>query len=140
MSAVVQKDSRVAKQGFLDAVKRLEAAVDRGVDGSDHVYISIAEAGDWLDSIAHKTNNLSSDVDVQAVVFARHRTHHHLASISYYDDERGTHLWRPATQLPEDERHKDEEHKSFYATRLAGRPVLEVFTRLVPLVRAATPR
>ena len=45
MSAVVQKDLRVAKQGFLQAAKRLETAVDRGADGSDDVYISIAEAG-----------------------------------------------------------------------------------------------
>jgi hypothetical protein len=34
----------------------------------------------------------------------------------------------------------DDKHKPFYAERLSGKPVLEVFERLVPLVAAATPR
>jgi hypothetical protein len=141
MSAVVQKDIRVAKRGFLQAVTRLQTAAAQGGLGSDDVYISIAEAGDWLDTLTDKTS-LSDDIDVQAVVFGRHRTHHHLASIAYYDEEQGTHLWRPETQLPEPEREwqKDERHKAFYAKRLASKPVLEVFERLVPLVESATPR
>jgi hypothetical protein len=131
LSAVVQKDIRVAIKGYLRALDRLEVAVAKGPDEPDDVYISIAEATNWLVSIAERTS-LSGNVDVQAVVFARHRTHHHLASVSYYDEARAAHLWRPVTQLPEpeDAQYMDDKRKPFYAERLAGEPVLDVFARI----------
>jgi hypothetical protein len=138
ISAVVQKDVRVAKRGFLKAVERLETAVAEGPDGADDVYISIAEAADWLDSLSAHTD-ISSNVDAQAVLFARHRTHHQMASIAYFDENSDTHVWRPVTQLPEPEevQHRGDKIKPFYSKRLAGKPVLEVFTRLKPVVASA---
>jgi hypothetical protein len=139
MSAVVQKDIKVAKRGYRDAVDRLEGAVAAGGDQGDAVYIAIAEAANWLDSLADWMK-LSGNVDVQAVVFARHRTHHHLASIAYFDERSGAWVWRPASQLPvpEDARHSDETRKPSYVNRLEGHSVLEVFRRLHPVIAAAS--
>jgi hypothetical protein len=130
-----------APGGVLKAVERLETAIARGPDGADDVYISIAEAADWLHSLSDQTD-ISGNVDAQAVLFARHRTHHQMASNAYYDEDRATHLWRVVTQLPEaqEERNRRENIKPLYVKRLAVKPVVEVFTRLKPIVVSAQPK
>ncbi len=130
--AVVSKDVRVAVKGYFAAVERLRQAVPNGSDDPDEVYIALVDAVSWLTSIA-RAIDLGGNPDVRGVMFARHRSQHHLASITYFDEARGTQLWRPETQLPSDPHHETPKLKRIYRERLADKPVLEVFDRLALL-------
>lgn len=135
LRATISKPRSVVARGFLEAAARLREAVTRPED-PDAVYIALAEAANWLDSLsADKETGLYGDVDVQAVLFARHRSHHHHAAVAYVDGE-GLVLWRPATQLPlpEEEHHRKRKQEDQYVNRLEGKPVEAVFGRLVPKV------
>jgi hypothetical protein len=138
MSAVVQKSIVVAARGYRQASERLAQAVPAAGDDPDEAFIALVETINWLAILAEQTN-LSSDVHVQAVLFARARGHHHMASIAYFDETRGTVVWRPATQLPvpENPRHADAKREAFYSGHLSQQPVLDVFRRLERIVTTA---
>jgi hypothetical protein len=135
VTAVVSKDIRVAIKGYSAAVERLRQAVPNAREEPDDVYIGLFEAAGWLATIATLTN-LGENDDARAVIFARHRSQHHLASITYFDEARGAQLWRPETQLPSDPRHENAKLKRIYRDRLANKPVLEVFDRIGPVIAA----
>jgi hypothetical protein len=129
----VVKHVGVATKGYFAAVERLRQAVLRGSEESDGVYIALVEAIGWL-AVVEKQTTLAGNVDAQAVIFARNVSQHHLPSLTHFDEARGTHVWRPETQLPSDPSYPDAKRKPFYGVHLAGRPVLEVFDRLASLL------
>lgn len=130
MSVSVQKDRSVIVRGYRDAVSRLRDAHDAW--DHDGVYIALTEATNWLHSL-----HVSGNEDIDAVIFARNRSHHHWGSITYPDEDQRVYLWRPASQLPvpPNPRHRDEKREEKYLTRLAGKPLLEVFGCLDAVVR-----
>ena len=91
VSVSIQKHLAVIVRGYRDAVRRLVEA-DRTSDG-DAVHIALTEATNWLDSLAEQTP-VRSDTHVQAVLFARRRSHHQWGAITYRDDA-GVYRWRP---------------------------------------------
>lgn len=117
-------------RGYRDAVRRLVGA-DRTSDG-DAVHIALTEATNWLDSLAEQTP-VRSDTHVQAVLFARQRSHHQWGAITYRDDA-GVYRWRPAGQLPTppDVKHKNPHGEKVYVQHLAGQAVLDVFRHIEP--------
>ena len=66
-------------------------------DALDHdgVYIAFTEATNWLHSL-----DVSGNEDIDALIFARNRSHHHAGSLSYPDEGDRVYRWRPASQLP----------------------------------------
>jgi hypothetical protein len=138
-TAVVEKHVGVVIRGYRLAVERLREAHDR--EDHDGVFIALTEAMNWLASLAD-VSDLSKTEDVGAVIFARNRTHHGLASITYRGESRGLHAWRPATQLPipQDPRHANPKGEKMYVKRLAKQPVLDVFSRLEAVVSKARPK
>jgi hypothetical protein len=139
LGAAVSKHIRVAAKGYFAAVERLRQAVPHGSEEPDDVYIALTEAVSWLWIIANATGNLGENKDAMAVTFARNRSDHHLASMTYFDEDIGTQFWRPETQLPDPPNYPSKETKELYRQRLANKPVLEVFDRLEPVVAALTP-
>jgi hypothetical protein len=135
-SAEVTKQIGVPIHGYRLAVERLREAHNRA--DHDGVFIAVTEAMNWLAALGD-VSSLPKDDDVQAVIFARNRTHHHSASITYPDPTRGVHMWRPATQLPApaNPRHANPKGERLYTERLAQEPVLDVFVRLEPVVSRA---
>jgi hypothetical protein len=129
VSVSVQKDRSVIVRGYRDAVLRLRDLHDAW--DHDGVYIALTEATNWLASLAEQTD-VSGHEDVDAVIFARNRSHHHWGSVTYPDEGQRVYLWRPASQLPvpPDPHHRDEKREEQYVARLAGKPLLEVFGRL----------
>ena len=125
VSVSVQKARGVTVRGYRDAVSRLRAAHDAW--DHDGVYIAVTEATNWLHSL-----NVSGNEDIDAVIFARNRSHHHGGSITYPDEGERVYRWRPASQLPvpPDRRHQDAKREKKYVARLAGKPLLDVFGRL----------
>jgi hypothetical protein len=137
VDAVVSKPVRVAVKGYSAAVERLRQAIPRAREEPDDFYIALVDAVSWLTNVAGAVPDLRENPDVRGVKFARHRSQHHLASITYFDEARGTHpIWRPETQLPFHPDHETPELKQSYTDRLADQPVLEVFDRLAPLLAA----
>jgi hypothetical protein len=138
-TAVVENHLGLVIHGYRLAVERLREAHDR----EDHngVFIALTESMNWLASLAD-VSDLSKTEDVVAVIFARNRTHHVLASIAYRDESRGLHAWRPATQLPipQDARHANPKGEKTYMKRLAEQPILDVFSRLEAVVSKARAR
>jgi hypothetical protein len=129
----VAKALPVPVKGFLIAVGRLRAAPD-----PDAVYIALVEVVNWLSSLENDAR-VSSNMDVQAVGFARDRAHHQWASIV---ESHGGNVWtwRPAESLPEpkDTRYQSLKKRPAYEQRLERKPVLEVFDRLEPLISGLT--
>jgi hypothetical protein len=138
VGTAVSKHIRVAVKGYFASVDRLRQAVPHGSKQPDDVYIALTEAVSWLWIIANATGNLGENKDAVAVTFARNRSDHHLASMTYFDEDEGTQVWRPETQLPDPPKHPNKESKALYKGRLAARPVLEVFDRLEPVVATLT--
>jgi hypothetical protein len=138
VSVSIQKARGVIVRGYRDAVSRLRDAHDAW--DHDGVYIALTEATNWLHSL-----NVSGHEDVDAVIFARNRSHHQWASIAYADEGRRIYLWRPASQLPPPDPgyggKSDKERENKYVTGLAGKPLLEVFGRLddAPVLRQSAP-
>src|SRR5436305_15113347 len=91
---VVEKALWVPTKGYLQAVRRVEAAVSAGL--VDEVFISVTEALQWLTNIAERRAGIKSDQDVQALIYARERAHHQYASTIYADGEDRPWLWRRA--------------------------------------------
>jgi len=125
VSVSVQKARSVIVRGYRDAVSRLRYAHDAW--DHDGVYIALTEATNWLHSL-----NVSGNEDIDALIFARNRSHHQWGSITYPDEAQHVYLWRPGSQLPvpPDPRHRNEKREKQYVSRLAGNPLLEVFDRL----------
>lgn len=130
MSVSVQKARAVIVRGYRDAVSRLRDAHDAW--DHDGVYIALTEATNWLHSL-----NVSGNEDIDALIFARNRSHHHAGSLTYPDEGQRVYLWRPASQLPvpSNPQHRDKKREKKYVARLAGNPLLEVFARLDAAVR-----
>jgi hypothetical protein len=135
----VAKARTVVLRGFLEAVARLRTALEQPEDG-DAVYIALAEAMNWLASLADEDARLQADDDAQAVLFGRHRTHHQHGSIAY-PDEAKCFRWRPASQLPRpgDKRHRHRRRHELYVKHLEGQPVEAVFERLTAKLTGRTP-
>ncbi len=133
----VAKSIAVAKKGFVAAVARFDQAA-KDETQQDEAYIALAEAVNWLDSLAAGTD-LVGNADIQGILFARHRVHHQWASIAYFDAALRALVWRASTQLPcpADPKHAGTKLRPFYDQHLAGQPVLDVFRRVAPLVAAA---
>src|SRR5262249_43798175 len=119
----------------LRALKRLMDAT--AVGDADGVYISVTEATNWLVSIADGST-LKGDQDVEALRHARNRSHHNWASIVFQNDT-GTWLWRPASQLPAptDQKKRGVRLEPIYVRVLEGQPMLDVFGRLASKVASA---
>jgi hypothetical protein len=125
----VSKARTVVARGFLEAVARLRQAVT--TDDGDAVYIALAEAANWLTSLAEDDAALSADEEAQAVLYARHRTQHQHGSTAYRD-EQGGYNWRPASQLPtsRERHHRQLRRRALYVKHLEGQRVEAVFDRL----------
>jgi hypothetical protein len=144
LQAVVVKNTSVAVRGYVQAVRRLQEAISEGRARPDDVYIDIAQAANWLDSIAsfeEFKGTIKGHQLVQGVLFARHRVHHQTASIAYFDDATQTWLWRPASQLPtsEDLKHAHAALERIYTEHLAQRPVVEAFKTIESTLTALRP-
>ncbi len=126
VEAVVSKAPGLQVHAFRRALDRLETAI--GAGNADDVYISLTEATYWLATVAETDKSLKADDDVKAVVFVRGRLYHHTASPTYAD-EHGVWVWRPASHLPYDPKHRRLDLQTIYANRLEGRPITEVLRR-----------
>jgi hypothetical protein len=125
VSVSVQKDRSVLVRGYRDAVSRLRQMHDAW--DHDGIYIALIEATNWLHIL-----DVSGNADIDAMIFARNRSHHQVGSITYADEDQRVYRWRPASQLPVPRKslHQDPKRRKEYVARLAGKPLLEVFDRL----------
>jgi hypothetical protein len=112
--------------GFKSAVTRFRAAEAAG--GVDDAHHAVFEALSWLDSLSSAKKSLVGDVTVKGLLFARARSHHHLASVIELSEGTDTWLWRRASVLPHDESYKNEAGERAYEKVLSGKPVAVALT------------
>ncbi len=124
-------------RGYVQAVRRFEAAASESPEAAWDVYAALFEASHWIDSLASRTD-LASDAQVQAFRFVRHRTHHHFSAAVFFDEASTEWTWGPAANmpLPEDPKYRQEKLERPYEQLLAGRPVREVMHHIEKLVVA----
>jgi hypothetical protein len=127
----------VMVRGYVLATGRLGDAVDRS--HVNDIYAALFEVTNWLESLSERDAGLNSRGDVQAIKFARNRTHHHWASAVQRQDDEWT--WRPLDNLPvpEQPKHRNAKLEPLYVRHLAGRPVVDAFGALEPAVIALAP-
>ncbi len=133
LTLAVSKHIRVTIEGCGRAVERLRNSIDAG--DADGVYISVTEAGAWVSSLADRAH-LKNDPDFSALIYARDRSHHQWASV-VEKPEGEDWKWRAADLLPtsENQHHQGLRDKlPNYRKRLEGKPILEVFERLTPVI------
>ena len=111
--------------------------MDRAIIDDDHdgVFISLTEIVHWLTTYAEKVPDVGGRDDVQAVIWARNRAHHQLASL-IGENADGAYCWRPAAVLPapDEARFQDEKREGLYVTHLENRRLIDVFRSLEPIM------
>jgi hypothetical protein len=127
-------------RGYVLAVRRLTAASTRSTGNARDLAIAVFEAINWLDSLADRCK-LRGDVKVQALTFARHRTHHQWAAAMYYDSATQDWRWYRVEILPlaENPKHQSQSLEPFYVQHLAERRVFDVFKHIENVVLSVAP-
>ena len=127
-------------RGYVQAVRRFEAAASESPEAARDVYIALFEACHWIDSLAERTE-LSSDAKVRAFQFVRNRSHHVFATAVSFDQASNEWMWGSVANmpLPDNPRHRQEGLEQLYEHVLAGKPVRDVLRHIEKLVVALDP-
>jgi hypothetical protein len=132
----VGRSAGEAARGFDMALARLRGVIGNTLSGDRYIYL--AEALMWLAVLAEQRPEIREVQDVAALVYARERAHHQLASLIYPTDA-GLWLWRLADQLPtsRDEKHRGLRHRPLYERLLEGKPMIEALERVEELLASS---
>jgi hypothetical protein len=132
----VGRSTSEAARGFDMALARLRGVISDSLSGDTYIYL--AEALMWLAVLAEQRPEIRGAEDVVALVYARERAHHQLASLIYPTDA-GLWHWRPADQLPtsRNEKHRGLRHRPIYERRLEGKPMIEALERVEKLLASS---
>jgi hypothetical protein len=134
ISATVQMGLQPMVRGYVLANRRLHNAVERS--HAFDIYAALFEVSHWIDSLSERDTGLNGRDQVQAVKFARNRSHHEWASAVQNTAEEWT--WRPLENLPIPEKsfHRNAKLEPIYQQHLEGTRVVDVFDQLEPFVVA----
>lgn len=115
-------------RGFHEALERLRVAQATEKVDAGRLCIPFFEMANWFHSLNEQgVKHLGSSDHAKALLFARNRTHHHLASPFYLDLGSATWRWQPSDvlPLPPDSKHQDAKRQRAYDRVAAGQPLAD---------------